>query len=62
MIGSQGAEAVKAMIEHGQKPTSGTVASVLGVITLLFGASGYLASSKPLLINCGTLSPRLRAA
>jgi uncharacterized BrkB/YihY/UPF0761 family membrane protein len=40
MVGHQGSEAVKGMIEHAQKPASGTVASIIGVITLLFGASG----------------------
>ena len=40
MIGHQGADAMKTMIEHPQKPASGATASVIGVITLLFGASG----------------------
>ena len=40
MIGPQGSEAVKGMIEHAQEPASGTVASLIGVITLLFGACG----------------------
>jgi membrane protein len=40
MIGRQGSEAVKGMIEHAREPASGTVASIIGVITLLFGASG----------------------
>ena len=40
MIGQQGAEAVRAMIEHAQKPSSGLLASVIGAVTLLFGASG----------------------
>lgn len=40
MIGHQGADPVKTMIEHAQKPASGAMASVIEVITLLFGASG----------------------
>ena len=40
LIGRRGSEAVRAMIEHAQKPASGTFASIAGVITLLFGASG----------------------
>ena len=40
LMGQQGAEAVKAMIEHAQKPSSGVLASAIGAITLLFGASG----------------------
>jgi len=40
MIGQDGATAVKTMIEHADKPASGMLASVVGLITLLFGASG----------------------
>ena len=40
LIGRQGSEAVRGMIEHAQKPASGAFASIAGVITLLFGASG----------------------
>jgi membrane protein len=40
MVGRQGAEVVRGMIEHAQEPASGTLASLIGVTTLLFGASG----------------------
>jgi membrane protein len=40
MIGHQGSEAVKGMIEQAQQPASGTLASIIGIITLLLGASG----------------------
>jgi membrane protein len=40
MIGRDGAAAVKTMIENGQKPASGIIASLLGIGTLVFGASG----------------------
>jgi membrane protein len=40
LIGSQGSAIVKEMIEHAQQPTSGTLASIIGVGTLIFGASG----------------------
>src|SRR5579862_6025123 len=40
LIGRQGSDAVKAMIEHAQKPASGAFTSIAGVIALLFGASG----------------------
>lgn len=39
MLGIDGARAVAAVIEHGKNPT-GLVASVLGSLTLLLGASG----------------------
>lgn len=40
MMGHQGSEAVKGMIERAHEPASGSAASIIGVITLLFGASG----------------------
>jgi membrane protein len=40
MVGGQGAEAIHGMLQHAQKPKAGAVATILGVITLLFGASG----------------------
>lgn len=40
MLGRQGAEAVQAMIEGAANPTSGTVATVISVVTLLLTASG----------------------
>ena len=39
-IGHQGSETVRALIEQAQEPASGTFASIIAVITLLFGASG----------------------
>jgi membrane protein len=40
LIGSQGAHAVEDMIESANKSASGATATVLGVVMLLFGASG----------------------
>jgi membrane protein len=40
MIGPQGAETVKSAIEHAQQPSSGILASLIGILTLFFGASG----------------------
>jgi membrane protein len=42
LIGRQSAEAVQAMIEASVKPSSSIMATVIGVITLLVGASGAL--------------------
>ncbi|HVY62922.1 MAG TPA: YhjD/YihY/BrkB family envelope integrity protein, partial [Planctomycetota bacterium] len=43
LIGKSGAEAVSTMIEHAQSSSGGVVATVVGVATLLFGASGVFA-------------------
>jgi membrane protein len=40
MMGSQSSEAVRGMIEQTQSPTSGALASIAAVVTLLWGASG----------------------
>lgn len=46
MIGQDGANVIRAMIEHAQKPASGIFASILGVVTLLFGATGVLSELR----------------
>lgn len=40
MIGKEGVDAFRSMIQHAQKPSSGVVATIVGLVTLLFGASG----------------------
>lgn len=53
---------MKGIIEQAQKPASGICASLIGVITLLFGASGVFGELRAALkIRCGTLNPEARA-
>src|SRR6478752_5463320 len=40
LLGQEGSDAVKEVVEHGQKPASDAFAAIMGMITLLFGASG----------------------
>lgn len=40
LVGEEGAKAIQAMIENARRPASGTIASLLGLITLLIGATG----------------------
>jgi membrane protein len=40
LIGSQGSQAVRGMIEQAQHPASGALASIAAIATLLWGASG----------------------
>ena len=40
MAGPQGAEAVQSMLKHAYHPTTGIIASVIGVVILLLGAAG----------------------
>jgi len=58
MIGHQGADAVKAMIEHAQKPASGIFASIVGVTTLLFGASGAFSALRSALNRMWDVQPK----
>jgi membrane protein len=57
MIGQDGAETVKAMIEHAKKPASGSFASIIGLITLLVGASGVFAELQFALNKMWDLKP-----
>lgn len=43
MMGAQGAAAVQSIIEYGRTPTADRIASVVGIVTLLFGASSVFA-------------------
>ena len=42
LVGVQGGEAIETMIAHANQPRTGTLAAVLGVITLLAGAAGVV--------------------
>lgn len=43
LVGQSGAEAIRAMLVSAQKPSSGIIATTIGLITLLFGATGVFA-------------------
>ena len=40
LIGAAGAEAIQTTLRHANQPRTGIVASLIGIVTLLFGASG----------------------
>jgi membrane protein len=40
LMGARGAETVRSLLLHAQKPSSGALASIAAFLTLLFGASG----------------------
>jgi membrane protein len=40
MVGKDGGRAVRDVLTHAEEPASGTIATVAGIVTLLFGASG----------------------
>ena len=42
LVGAQGAEAAKSLLQVSQKPSEGIAATIFGLATLLFGASGVM--------------------
>lgn len=58
LVGQQGAEAVQAMILNASRPGAGIVATIVGVITLLFGASGVFGQLQDALNTIWEVTPR----
>lgn len=57
MIGADGAKAVRAVIEHSKEPAASGFASVIGLLTLLFGASGVFAELRSALNQIWDVRP-----
>ena len=57
LIGVAGARAVEAVVEHSKEPVSSGVASVIGLLTLLFGASGVFAELQSALNKIWEVKP-----
>jgi membrane protein len=57
MIHPPGSEVIKGMIEHVPQPRSGIFASFLGLITLLFGASGVFGELRSALNTMWEVKP-----
>jgi membrane protein len=58
IMGAEGAKAVETVIAHGQRPT-GVFASVVGVITLLVGASGAFSELQSALNKIWEVQPQI---
>jgi len=46
LVGAQGAESIRALLMASQKPSEGFVAAVVGLVLVLFGASGVFAELR----------------
>jgi membrane protein len=57
IMGAAGAKAVETVIEHGQQP-AGVFASVIGAITLFFGASGVFSELQSALNKIWDVQPK----
>jgi membrane protein len=58
LIGAEGAQAVQTMIVHASRPGTGIVAMLVGILMLLFGASGVFAELQDALNNIWKVAPR----
>lgn len=58
MVGEDGAEALAEMIASADRPTEGTLATVLSVITLLFGASGVFGQLQSAMNTIWEVEPK----
>lgn len=57
LMGPQAAEAVNTMIENNNQPGSGIVATVIGIVTLLMGATGLFGQLKDALNTIWEVQP-----
>ena len=57
LVGS-GADAIKTMLSHAQSPKAGIIASVIGFVVLLYGASGVFSQLRKALNRTWNIQPR----
>jgi len=59
LVGQEGAEAIQGMIQNVNRPNSGgTLATIIGVVTLLFGASGVFGQLQDALNTIWGVKPK----
>lgn len=58
LVGEAGSQAIEDMIASAREPKAGTMAAVLGVITLLFGASGVFGQLQDALNTIWEVKPK----
>jgi membrane protein len=58
LVGTKGAEAVESIVKNAKAPAAGVVSTVVGVVVLLFGASGVFGELEGALDAIWEVSPR----
>ncbi len=58
VLGPQSAEMIQKMVEAAAKPKSGTIATIVGIITLLLGAAGVVGQLKDALNTIWDVKPQ----
>ena len=58
LIGAKGAEALQDMVKSAAKPKTGTLATIVAIVTLLFGAAGVFGQLKDALNTIWNVEPK----
>lgn len=58
LVGREGAQFIQVAIENASKPNQGTIASIISVVVLLFGASGLFAQLQDALNTIWEVQPK----
>lgn len=58
LVGRDGAEFIETAIQNASQPTTGTIASIISVVVLLFGASGVFAELQDALNTVWEVQPK----
>lgn len=58
MVGKQGGEIIQTAIENAGKPSTSIIATIIGIVTLLFGASGVFGQLKDALNTIWEVEPK----
>lgn len=58
MVGKEGAEAIGGMLQNADTPQTGSFAATLGVVTLLFGASGVFGQLQDTMNTIWDVKPK----
>jgi membrane protein len=58
LIGQQGAEILQTMLESASKPANNLIASIIGIVTLMFGASGVFNAMQDALNTIWEVTPK----
>lgn len=58
LVGKEGAQFIQTAIENASQPQTGTVASIISVVVILFGASGFFAQLQDALNTIWEVQPK----
>jgi membrane protein len=58
LVGREGAEAIQSMIQNSRKPTTGTIATIISIGILLFGATNVFAQLQDALNTIWEVAPK----